>query len=147
MNDVDLHVLFDVGGSEYVLPAREVLQMESYSGATHVPGAPDYVTGLIQVRGRVLPVVDLRRRFGLPKAELGEDSRVVVVEKNGRTVALLVDRAREVVRIASDAFQPPPPVLAEQASGFVRAVAKTGDRLVMLVDSARVMGEETRNGE
>lgn len=146
MSDADLHVLFSVAGSDYVLPAHEVLQMEAFEGATRVPGTPDYVIGLVQIRGRVLPVVDLRRRFNLPALDTTEDSRVVVVDKNGRSVALLVDRAREVVRIAPSAFEPPPPVVAAQASGFVKAVAKAGERLVMLVDSAKVMGEEVVDG-
>jgi purine-binding chemotaxis protein CheW len=61
-----LHVVFKVAGAEYAIPASEVLQMESYTGATPVPGAPAHVAGLMQVRGRVVPVVDARARFGLP---------------------------------------------------------------------------------
>jgi len=65
-----LHVAFRVGTAEYVVPAATVLHLESFETATHVPGAPAYVAGLVQVRGRVVPVVDLRRRFGLVKAPL-----------------------------------------------------------------------------
>ncbi len=137
-----LHVVFKVAGAEYALPAAEVLQMESFSGATPVPGAPSHVAGLIQVRGRVVPVVDARARFGLPPGERTLDSRVVVAQSGTRTVALLVDSAREVVKLTAEQLQPPPPMVVEQARGFVRAVAQVGPRLLMLIDFPRVVGEE-----
>lgn len=137
-----LHVLFKVADTEYVLPASEVLQMESYGGATPVPGTAGYVAGLVQVRGRVVPVIDLRARFGLPPAAPTLDTRVVVVQRDERTVGLLVDAAREVVQLDADAVEPPPEVLANASSGFVKAVAHAGTRLVLLIDFGKVIGEE-----
>jgi purine-binding chemotaxis protein CheW len=141
-----LHVVFQVGDAEYVLPATHVLQMESYAGATPVPGAAAYVAGLVQVRGRVVPVVDLRARFGLPPLAPTLDSRVVVAEEDGRVVGLLVDRAREVTRLAADQLQPPPDVLATASQGFVKAVARDGKRLLMLIDFAKIVGEDKEHG-
>jgi purine-binding chemotaxis protein CheW len=141
-----LHVLFKVAGSEYVLPAADVLQMESFTSATRVPGTPPYVAGLVQIRGRVVPVVDLRARFGLQTVAPVLDSRVVVVQQGDRVVGLLVDIAREVVSIAKEAFRPPPEIVAEQAAGFVKAVAQVGGRLVMLIDCDRVIGEGKLHG-
>ncbi len=141
-----LFVVFRVAETEYVIPASEVLQMESFTGATFVPGAPVYVVGLLQLRGQVVPVVDVRRRFGLPPAELSLDSRVVVVEQTGRVVALLVDSAREVVSIPLAAFEPPPDVVVDQSSGFVRQVARVNNRIVLLVDSAKLIGEGQLHG-
>ncbi|SET95317.1 chemotaxis protein CheW [Stigmatella erecta] len=138
-----LHVVFKVAGAEYIISASEVLQMESYTGATPVPGAPPHVAGLVQVRGRVVPVVDARSRFGMPPAERTLDSRVVVGQLGTRVVGLLVDSAREVVKLEPSQLQPPPPMVAEQAKGYVKAVAQVGPRLVMLIDFPRVIGEET----
>jgi purine-binding chemotaxis protein CheW len=137
-----LHVLFRVGDADYVISALDVVQMESFGGATRVPGTAPHVAGLIQVRGRVVPVVDLRARFGLPAAEPTLDTRVVVVRQGEREVGLLVDRAREVLQIAPEQFQPPPPVIAEQAAGFVQSVAQTNERLVLRVDYEKVIGRE-----
>jgi len=137
-----LHVLFRVGDTDYVLPAGDVLQMESFDGATPVPGTAGYVAGLVQVRGRVVPVVDLRARFGLPPVAHTIDTRVVVVQSAERTVGLLVDSAREVVQLPPDALKPPPAVVASAGNGFVKAVAQTGKRLVMLIDFAKVIGEQ-----
>jgi len=136
-----LHVVFEVAGAEYALPASEVLAMESYTGATVVPGAAPYVAGLVQIRGRVVPVVDLRVRFGMTPKEVDLDSRVVVTQLGERTVALLVDRARRVVDVPADSFRPPPDIVVEQAAGFVVAVARLEDRLLMRLDLAKVIGE------
>lgn len=136
----ELHVLFKVADAEYVVPANEVLHMESFTGATRVPGTPDYVAGLVQIRQRVVPVVDLRARFGLPPGTLGLEARVVVVEHEGRVVGLLADSAREVLRIPEEALRAPPEVVANRAQGFVRGIAQAGGRLVMVIDIAKVIG-------
>jgi purine-binding chemotaxis protein CheW len=139
-----LHVIFRVGGAEYVLPAADVLQMESFSGATPVPGAAPYVAGIIHVRGRVVPVVDLRLRFGLPAVAASLDSRVVVVEIEERTVGLLADSAREVVKLEPEQLQPPPSMMsAEGVEAYVKSVARVQKRLLMLLDCAKVIGEES----
>lgn len=135
-----LHVVFKVGVSDYVVPASAVVQMESFTRATEVPGAAPYVAGLVQLRGRVIPVVDLRARFGLPPVARTLDSRVIVVRDGLREVALLADSAREVLSIDEEAFQPPPDVVVQQSRGFVSMVAQAGTRLVMRVDFERVIG-------
>lgn len=137
-----LHVVFKVGSGDYVLPAAEVLQLEAYEGATQVPGAPPYVSGIVQVRGRVVPVVDLRARFSLPAAERTLDSRIILVTIEDRVVGLLVDSAREVVSVPAADLQPPPRLVAERSEGFVRAVARVGGRLLMLIDTRKIIGEE-----
>lgn len=142
-----LHVLFRVAEAEYVLPASQVLHMESFSGATRVPGALPYVVGLVQVRSRVLPVIDLRVRFGLPEREPTLDSRILIVQQGARAVGLLADSAREVLRIDPTQFVPPPELVSEQAAGFITQVAELGSRLVMLIDSGKVIGEEAPHGE
>ncbi len=142
----DLYVLFQVAGADYVLSSSEVLHMESFNGATYVPGAPAYVAGLAQIRRRVVPVVDLRLRFGLPSIEPTLDSRIVVVQCDERSVGLLVDSAREVARLDADQFRPPPELVAQQAAGYVTSVAQSGKRLLLLIDSRKVIGEEVPSG-
>jgi purine-binding chemotaxis protein CheW len=142
-----LHVLMTVAGTRYVVPASSVLQMESYSESTPVPGAAPFVVGLVQIRGRVVPVVDLRSRFGLPRIEPSLDSRVVVVQLGERTVGLLADSAREVVRIAPEDFKPPPEVVAGQGAGFVDAVAEVDKKLVLRLALARVVSDGRSEGD
>jgi purine-binding chemotaxis protein CheW len=142
----ELHVVFRLAGAEYAIPAALVLQMESYTGATPVPGAPPFVEGIVQVRGRVIPVVSLRKRFGLPAAEITLDTRVVVAQHGERVVALLADSAREVLPIAPANMKPPPSLIEDGAQGFVRAIAQVGARVLLVLDFARVIAEEPSDG-
>lgn len=137
-----LHVLFVVDGTTFALPASMVLQMETFSGATSVPGAPPWVAGIVQLRGRVIPVIDLRARFGIAKAERTIDTRVVVGEQDGRVVALVADSAREVARIAPSQLKPPPRLVDLGARGYINAVVQLGERTIMVLDFAKVIGEE-----
>ena len=143
----ELHVLCKIADAEYVLPATEVVQMESFGGATKVPGAAAEVAGLVQIRGRVVPVLDLRVMFGFPTIEPTINSRIVVMKQAERTVGLLVDSAREVIKIPAGEFQPPPPVVAQQTGGIVKAVTQAGSRLLMLIDVTRVIGKEREHGD
>jgi purine-binding chemotaxis protein CheW len=168
-----LHVTFRVGNATYVLAAADVLHLESYDTATHVPGAPAYVAGLVQVRGRLVPVVDLRVRFGLPAIQAAPamtnatatgaaaapqvamsdamseamlNRRVVVVQLGTRVAGLLVDSAREVLKIEDAAFEKPPEIIAQQTAGFVKAVATIAKRMYLLVDVPRIIGQELTHG-
>ncbi|MEO6602644.1 MAG: chemotaxis protein CheW [Polyangiaceae bacterium] len=140
-----LHIVFGLAGSEYALPVEAVLQMETFTGATVVPGAPGYVAGIVTVRGRVVPVIDLRLRFGLPPAEVTLDTRIIVSETQGRVVALRVDFAREVLKLDIALHQPAPGVISERASGFVYAVHALGPRLLLLVDLRKILGETSHD--
>lgn len=138
-----LYVRFRVGDAHYVLPAGDVLQMESFSGATEVPGCAPHVAGLVQVRGRVLPVIDLRIRFGLPPLDRTLDSRVIIVAHAGRHVGLLADAARQVLRIPDGDFHEPPEVIRQQSCGFVSSIARAGADVVLRIDVAKVIGQES----
>jgi len=142
---VKLHVVFTLAGAEYALPFDSVLQMESYTGATLVPGAPAYVDGIVTVRGMVLPVLDLRTRFGLPRAELSLDTRIVVTESAARVVALRVDSAREVLKLDVEKHQPAPSIVSERSSGLVNAVHPLGKRLLLLIDLPKLLGENSHD--
>jgi purine-binding chemotaxis protein CheW len=138
-----LHVVFRLAAVEYALPVEAVLQMETFTGATLVPGAPAYVAGIVTVRGLVVPVIDLRARFGLPPAAATLDTRIIVTESGGRVVALVVDSAREVLRLDIEKHQPAPGVVIERAAGFVYAVHALGQRLLLLVDLPKILGESS----
>lgn len=138
-----LYVVFQVDGVDYALPAEIVLQMESFTGATVVPGTQDFVAGIIQLRGHVVPVVDLRKRFGLPAVPVSGDTRVVVGQLRERIVAIIADTAREVMRLLPSQIKPPPRILEVGASGYVSAVVQAGPRTILILDFAKVIGEET----
>jgi purine-binding chemotaxis protein CheW len=148
--DLDaLHLLCRVGDATYALPAREVVELESYAGATAVPGTAPWVDGLVQIRGRVVPAVDLRARLGLPRAPRSLDTRIVVVELGDRVVGLVVDAAREVVRIDPDADGGDPVEAAPDAvdAAVVRGMVRAGERRFLLIDLASLLpGQELSHG-
>lgn len=139
---MDLHVVFSVAGAEYAIDAASVVQLESFQGATPVPGTAAHVAGIIQVRGQVIPVIDLRRLFGHPAGETSLGTRVIVTEQSGRQVGLLVDKSREVLRIERATVQATPGVVDESSRGFFAGVVQQGQRLIMLLDLRKVVGEE-----
>jgi purine-binding chemotaxis protein CheW len=143
---MSLHIAFRVGTADYALPVAQVLHLESFEKATHVPGAPSFVAGVVHVRGRVVPVVDLRARFGLPPTPHAIDHRIVVVQHGTRVAGLLVDSAREVLQIDESAFKKPPEVIEEQSSGFVTGIATVAKRMFLLVDVPRIIGEDLSHG-
>lgn len=142
-----LHVVFRVADAEFALPVAEVLYMESFREVTPVPGAPPYVAGVVPLRGRVVPVVSVRARFGSPEIEPDIDSRILVVQVGDRPIGLLVDSAREVVEIPQERIRPPPPLLGAAGRAFVKSVAELDARLLLFIDPALVADAEQEHAE
>src|SRR4051812_21265998 len=97
-----LHVLFQVSDSLYALPATQVRFMDSFDGATALPNSPPFVLGVVQARGHVVPVIDLRARFGFPPVQRTLDTRIVIAEHGERLIGLVADAAREVASIDAE---------------------------------------------
>jgi purine-binding chemotaxis protein CheW len=119
---------FAVGEQEYVLDVMRIRSIVRPLKVTPVPHAPAYVEGMLELRGAVVPVVDLRRRLGAPVTEPGPKARMLIVSVGGREVALLVDRVFEVMRIPRTAIRPTPPLLAARqgANRFFLGVCDAG---------------------
>ena len=143
----ELYIVFIIAETEYALPVTLVRQLESYQGATRVPGAAPHVAGIVQIRGQVIPVVDLRRLFGYPSVEPTLDTRIVVVELGERVVGLIVDRGREVLRLDASTVQRAPGLVEESSRGMFGGLVQLGKRVIMLLDVRKVLGEEDLNGE
>ena len=138
-------ISFTVASEEYgleLLRVKEVIRMRQ---VTWLPKAPACVKGIINLRGDVIPIVDLRERFGLDAREQTVMTRVIVVEVEGTPVGMVVDSASQVVRIPVDQFEPPPAVMGEGARDSINAVAKSGDRLIIIVDVDRILSAEEMN--
>lgn len=123
----------------YGIPIEHVHEIVRMQPVTRIPRAPTFVEGVINLRGQVIPVVDLRRRFGLP--EVGGDGaeRIVVVEMDGARVGVVVDAVLEVLRVPESTVVPPEELLATSQVRFLQGVAKQGESLILLLDLARVL--------
>ena len=131
-------VVFEVEAERYGVPIGAVQEIIRTPAITLVPRAPVHVAGVINLRGRVIPVIDLRLRFGLPPREAGRDSRVVVLDVDGQTVGAWVDSVSEVRRIAADAIEAPGATLASEGA-HLRAIAKVDEKLIILLHLDRVL--------
>jgi purine-binding chemotaxis protein CheW len=134
-------VVFELGGECYGVDIGLVQEIIRPPAITSVPRAPEYVEGVINLRGRVIPVINLRTRFGLPGAERGRAARIVVLNVGGQTVGAAVDAVSEVLRIAMASVEPPGATLAGAAAARLRGIAKLDDRLIILLDPNSILSD------
>jgi purine-binding chemotaxis protein CheW len=132
-------ISFMVGDEEYGLDILRVKEVIRVREITRLPKAPSFVKGIINLRGDVIPIIDLRDKFGLPAQEQTADTRVIVVDVEGKLVGMVVDSASQVVRIPADQIDPPPPIVGGLSAEFVRGVGKMEDRLIILLDIDRIL--------
>jgi purine-binding chemotaxis protein CheW len=138
-------VTFSIGEEEFgvdILRVQEIIRMMDI---TKVPKAPDFVEGVINLRGNVIPIIDLRKRFGMEARERDKHTRTIVIEINNMIVGFIVDAVSEVLRIPSDTVEPPPPVVAGLESEYISGVGKLEDRLLILLDLDRLLSSEEVN--
>ena len=137
-------ISFSVGEEEYGLELLRVKEVIRVREITWLPKAPSFVKGIINLRGDVIPIIDLRDKFGLETREQTAQTRVIVVEVEGRLMGMVVDSASQVVRIPADQIDAPPPVLGGLSQEFITGVGKTEDKLVILlnVDAILTMDEK-----
>ena len=137
-------VVFQLGAELYGVDIARVHEIIRLQTITRVPRAPSFVEGVINLRGKVIPVVDLRRRFGLPLADHTRATRTVVVEIGDQVVGIVVDGVSEVLRVNTSIVEPPSPVVAGVDSEYLHGIAKLPERLVILLDLDRVLAREER---
>ena len=136
----ELHIVgFQVGRETYGVPITSLHEIVRVPDITAVPDAPDYLEGVINLRGKIVSVMDLRKRFGEKEAGLKRQNRILVVEHAGRLAGLIVDSASEVLKIPSDAVEPAPAVFQEGGLNCVTGLGKVGGRLVVLLDMSKLL--------
>jgi purine-binding chemotaxis protein CheW len=135
-------VSFRIGNEEYGVDIHRVQEINRTMEVTRVPNSPAYVEGVVNLRGRVIPVIDLRTRFGMPKQEWDKNTRIVVVELQGTTVGFVVDSVNEVLRIPRSVTEPPPMLASGANADYITGVGKLEDRLLILLDLDKVVGIE-----
>jgi len=137
-------VSFKLGDEEFgvdIMQVQEIIRMQEI---TSVPNAPEFVEGVINLRGRVIPIIDLRKRFGLEEKSHDKATRIIVVKVDDLTVGLVVDEVSEVLRIPADTVEPPPPIVAGVESEYIRGVGKLEDRLLILLDLSKTLSKEEK---
>lgn len=138
-------VSFMIGNEEYAVDIFYVKEINRLSRITKVPNAPEFIEGVINLRGRIIPVIDLRIKMGLPKRENDKDSRIIVIEDDNLLVGFLVDAVKEVIRIPKDIIEEPPEIVTSSKTDYISSVGKLEDRLLILIDLKKILSKNEHN--
>jgi len=136
-------VLFELGNETYGLDIGAVHEIIRMQPITKVPKAPSYVEGVINLRGKVIPVVDMGRRFDLENAQRSKASRIVVVSNEGTTIGIIVDAVTEVMRISDDSIEPVSDIITAANSHYLLGIAKLKEKMVILLDLNKVLDKKS----
>lgn len=136
-------VSFALGSEEYGVDISQVQEIIRMVEITHVPRAPHFMEGVINLRGQLIPIIDLRTRFGMPRADHTKSTRIVVTEIGSKRVGIVVDSVSEVLNIPLENVENAPEMIAGVGTEYIQGVGKVGERLIILLDLTMVMsGEE-----
>lgn len=135
-------VTFSIGEEEFGVNILKVQEINRTMEITKVPRAPAFVEGVINLRGKVIPIIDLRSRFGLSSKPEDKDTRIIVIEINSIIVGFVVDAVSEVLRIPASTVEPPPPVVAGVESDYISGVGKLKERLLIMLDLDKLLSTE-----
>ena len=138
-------VSFSLGNEEFAVDILKVQEINRMIEITKVPKSPDFVEGVINLRGKVIPIIDLRRRFGLNAQEHDKQTRIIVVDIKGKIIGLVVDSVSEVLRLSSETIEPPPPMVAGVDAQYICGVGKLDNRLLILLDLNKILSSEENN--
>lgn len=137
-------VSFYLGKEEYGVDILKVKEINKMMQLTKVPNAPYYVEGVINLRGKIIPVVDLRTKLGMSRKENDKNTRIIVVEVEEKTLGFIVDEVSEVLRIPKSVTEAPPELVSGVDSEYITAVGKLDDRLLILLDLNKVFTNEQK---
>jgi purine-binding chemotaxis protein CheW len=138
-------VSFVLQGEEYGVPILSVQEIIRYESVTKVPQSEHYIEGVLNLRGQVIPVVNLRTKFGLEGREKDKTTRIIVVEIRNRVVGMVVDEVSEVLQIDAESIAPPPPMGTSVHTEYISGMGKIGEKLIILLDIDKILSSEEEN--
>ena len=138
-------VSFALRSEEYGVDIAQVQEINRMVTVTHVPQAAQFMEGVINLRGRLIPIIDLRTRFGMERAERTKNTRIVVTEIGSKRLGMVVDSVSEVLRIPVEQIEDAPDLVAGVDSEYIRGVGKLDDRLIILLDLGRVISADEKS--
>ncbi len=130
---------FALGQEEYGVEILKIQEIKGYSGITPLPNAPEYLKGVLNLRGTIVPIMDLRKRFALPEVEYTRFTVIVVTQVQGQTMGFIVDAVSDVLTVAGSDIQPTPDLHGQVDTSFLRGLATAAERLVILLDIDKVL--------
>ncbi|MGE5479380.1 MAG: chemotaxis protein CheW [Chloroflexota bacterium] len=140
----DKYLTFHLGGEEYAIEIRHVTEIIGMQDITEVPDMPAYLKGVINLRGKVIPVIDVRSRFGMAEIEYGPRTCNIIIKLDDNLVGLIVDEVSEVINITADAVDEPPKTMKGTRSRFIQGFGKVEGGVKILLDVERLLGDEEK---
>ncbi|MCD6363588.1 MAG: purine-binding chemotaxis protein CheW [Synergistetes bacterium] len=138
-------VVFKLGKEEYGVDIAKVQEIVRIQEITHIPQAPPFVEGIVNLRGQIIPIIDLKKRFNLEcKEETEKEKRVIVVNISGQIIGIVVDNVSEIIRISKEKVEPPPPIVAGIESEYIDGVGKLDKRLIILLNIEKILTEKEK---
>lgn len=134
-------VIFTLGSENYGVDISEVWEINTMLDITRIPQSPDFIEGVINLRGQIVPVMDLRKRLGLAAKSYDRDTRIMVIQTLGNRLGLIVDSVREVVKVSQDVIEPPSQLTTLIEDNYLRGIAKLESYLIILLDVHRLLNE------
>lgn len=138
-------IIFRLEGEEFAVSVQAVGSIEKIEAITRVPGTPSFVKGVINLRGVVTPVIDLKERFHQKTTEFTDQSRIIIVTINDMSIGLIVEAANDVLDIDSSMIEPPPEVVGSAVVEYISGVVKVDNRLLILLDLEKVLSSEEKS--
>ncbi|MRH42281.1 chemotaxis protein CheW [Aquibacillus halophilus] len=143
VNDQEIKaIIFQLKNEEYAISVQQVGSIERMQHITRVPQTSEFVKGVINLRGVVTPIIDLRKRFGIEESEFTDSTRIIIVYIDGLEVGLIVDAAYDVIDIPQSAIEPPPEVIGTVDVDYIEGVAKVDSRLLILLNMKEVLSSK-----
>lgn len=137
-------VTFKLGTEEFGVDILKVQEINKMMNITKIPNAPAFIEGVINLRGKIIPIVDLRKRLGFREQPYDKSTRIIVVELEGLVLGFIVDSVSEVLRIPENTIEPPPSMVAGIESEYIEGVGKLDDRLLILLELKKVFSSPER---
>ena len=141
----DQLVIFQLSEQTYGIDIASVYEIIRMETITRVPRTPDFVEGVINLRGRIIPVIDLSKRFNLACSDRTNSSRIIIVDVGGNTIGMIVDAVSEVLRVPLDSIEPPPPMVHGIDAAYLRGIAILDSRLIILLNLEKILFEREKN--
>jgi len=140
-------IIFNINKEEFGVDISDVREIIHYTDVTKIPGTEDYIEGIINLRGKIVVIIDLAKKVGLQQTQHDIHTRVIVMEAFGSTLGFIVDNCSEVLRLTGDAMHPPPPIITSRINGeYVQNVGILGARMIIIMDLAKVVrGDEMKH--
>jgi len=135
-------VTFKLGGQKYAVPILKVQEINNMKEITGIPNSPPFLTGAINLRGKVIPVINLGTKFGLENAGLNDTAKIIIMDIRGVIMGVIVDAVSDVLRIPKDLVEPPPPVSSNISKEFLSGIAKLDEGLVILLNMDKLLDDE-----